>query len=250
MPAVVSWILMALMCLLCLYLIYNVFIILVALGKDALAGIRDLKERIERRPALQQQKKANAEAYVDYLKENDVRWFYHFTDIRNLPSIIKRGGLYSWYYCVNNGITVPSPGGSELSRSLDMYHGLEDYVRLSFCSDHPMKFGLERNGAKLIQLKIKIDVAGLENAMFSDMNATSNRHLHGPELEDLKRVNLYATKQRYVRRDSLYFEEHQAEVMIKTFVPLKYIRIPWLKYLWMKCNRWRLLRLADSFVDG
>ena len=82
---------------------------------------------------------------------------------------------------------------------------------------------LEDNGYNLVLLKIKIDVACLAGTQFSDMNATDSMHHHGPSLEDLKRIDLSATKQAFVSRDSGIFKQHQAEVMVKTFVPTEYI---------------------------
>ena len=46
----------------------------------------------------------------------------------------------------------------------------------------------------------------------------------GGSLEDLKEVNITATKRHYVSRsEGEIFSQHQAECMIKTFIPIKYI---------------------------
>ena len=47
--------------------------------------------------------------------------------------------------------------------------------------------------------------------------------LMGGSLLDLKRVNFDATKRHFVSKNDEDFKPHQAEVMVKTFVPLKYI---------------------------
>lgn len=169
--------------------------------------------------------KPNASAFKNYLLSNGVRYFYHFTDRRNLESIKRMGGLYSWRYCEEHDISIPYPGGDGTSRSLDSRHGLSDYVRLSFCTDHPMKWVLEQKGYNMVLLRVKIDVACLEGTLFSDINATDNNHQHGGTLEDLKRINISATQQNYVGRDSDIFKQHQAEVMVKTFIPLEYIEM-------------------------
>lgn len=164
--------------------------------------------------------KEDAEQIERYLDNNGVRCFYHFTDRKNLESIRENGGLYSWSYCEKNGINIPVPGGSSSSRSLDRRHHLEDYVRLSFCEDHPMAFRLQEEGADLVLLKIKTDVATLKDTLFSDINATDNNHHHGGKLDDLKRVDIQATKQTYVSKESPIFKKHQAEVLVKTHIPL------------------------------
>ena len=42
------------------------------------------------------EKKVNAHAFVRILKEHGINSLYHFTDRKNLESIIRHGGLYSW----------------------------------------------------------------------------------------------------------------------------------------------------------
>lgn len=168
-------------------------------------------------------KKSDGDKFIDYLQRKGIKYFYHFTDEQNLASIRRHGGLYSWYYCENNDILIPNAGGSSDSRSLDCRHGLEDYVRLSFCSDHPMQFRLQQSGARLVLLKIKIDVAAFKDTQFSNMNAAANAVQHGSTFEDLERVNIYAVKQTFVKKTDDIFHEHQAECMVKTFIPIEYI---------------------------
>lgn len=156
----------------------------------------------------------------EYLESKRVRHFYHFTDKRNLASIKRHGGLYSWSYCESHNITIPYAGGGSTSRSLDSFYGLEDYVRLSFCNNHPMMYRLEQEGYDLVLLKISVDVALLEETLFSDMNATDNNHQCGPTLDDLKNVNLIAVRETYLKSTHKYFKYHQAEVLVKTFIPI------------------------------
>ena len=184
---------------------------------------RKKREEEQRLYDLSHRKKASAAQINTYLEENGVRYFCHFTDKRNLASIKKNGGLYSWSYCKEKSIIINKPGGSSDSRNLDMRFGLQDYVRLSFCNDHPMAYRLQQEGYDLAYLRIKIDVALLEGTMFSDENAASFSHHHGSTFDDLKRVDLAATRRNYVSRTDPDFHKHQAEVMVKTFIPLEYI---------------------------
>ena len=167
--------------------------------------------------------KDNAQAFINYLRSHGVSCFYHFTDESNLRSIRKLGGLYSWYYCVQNNIDIPDAGGDSQSRGLDRRQGLEDYVRLSFCSDHPMAWRKQQEGSHLVLLRIKIDVAAFKDTQFSNVNAAANNNRHGKTLEDLQRVNISATQRHFVSRDEDIFHEHQAECMVKTFIPIEYI---------------------------
>ena len=178
---------------------------------------------VERQRQIVTRKKDNAEEIINYLRIKGVRYFYHFTDENNLQSIKKYGGLYSWHYLKRNDIKIPNSGGDNLSKQLDMKYGLQDYVRLSFCDDHPMAYRLQQSGARLVLLKIRIDVAGFRETKFSDINATDAGHHHGGEYEDLRRVDISATQLSYVSKTDPEFKPHQAECMVKTFLPFEYI---------------------------
>ena len=189
--------------------------------RDFGKGVNTQKHQVNSRSSIA--KKPDFKTFQEYLSENGVDCFYHFTDEENLKSIKENGGLYSWKYCVDNGITISHPGGSRLSRELDMRYGLSDYVRLSFCDDHPMVHRLSKKGYNLVLLMINPEVALLKDTLFSDMNATDSSHHHGGRLEDLKRVNIEATQQGYISSSSPLFKLHQAEVLVKTFIPIEYI---------------------------
>lgn len=191
-------------------------------NNDKTAVLDEIKSPVHRSrtsPIL----KKNANDFKEYLEQNDVRFFFHFTDKRNLKSIKENGGLLSWKYCEEHNIQIENAGGDETSRFLDTKHKLEDYVRLSFCTDHPMAWRLKQDGCTLVLLKIKVDVAWLQGTLFSDINAADNAHHHGPSLDDLKRVDINATRMRYLPNTSEFFKKHQAEVLVKTHVPLEYI---------------------------
>lgn len=161
--------------------------------------------------------------FREYLQQKGVVCFYHFTDRSNIASIKSQGGLYSWKYCEDNSISIPKAGGDTLSRDLDTRYGLGNYVRLSFCCDHPMAYRLKQSGYDLVLLKIKVDVAWLEGTLFADMNATDCSHSHGATLSDLERIDINATQERYVSSTSANFKKHQAEILVKRFVPIEYI---------------------------
>lgn len=183
---------------------------------------KEFEEKVRLR-RLSTERKEDWQSFEEVLRDNKITCLYHFTDKRNIPSIKQCGGLFSWDYCERNNITIPYQGGDPLSKDLDKRHRLEDYVRLSFCSDHPMIYRLEKNGAQITILKVKVDVVYLKETLFSNLNATDSLHLHGSDIEDLRRVNFEATKKTYIKKEDPLFKPHQAEVMVKTFIPLKYI---------------------------
>lgn len=180
-------------------------------------------QNIENKFYIVQNPKEEATEIKNYIKENNIRYLYHFTDIRNIKSIIAHGGLFSWYSAPQNGVDIINPGGDTLSRSLDKRSNLEDYVRLSFTKWHPMMHKKEQEGANIVVLKIHPSVAILHNTLFSNMNATSNMCSVGADLKALKRINLEATRKAYVKSTDKDFAELQAEVLVKTHLPLKYI---------------------------
>ena len=161
------------------------------------------------------------------LENNAIRYFYHFTSEANKDSIERLGGLYSWAEMERQGHSIPCQGGGDLSRALDRRFGLQDYVRLSFCKDHPMAFRLHKEGYKLLLLKFDalamIEAGLLDNAIFSDMNATDNNHQKDWGIEGLHLIDFKATQRSYVARTDPDFKHHQAEIMIPKCVPYSYI---------------------------
>lgn len=179
---------------------------------------------VERLTAIVTRQKENGDSILQYLRMKGITRFYHFTDKENLYQIRKFGGLYSWDYCEQNDINIPNPGGDPDSRRYDRRHGLQDYVRLSFCDDHPMAWRKHNEGSSLVLLYVDIEVAAFKETLFTDRNAASSSFTCGGEMEDLQRVNIAATQRNYVSRDEgEIFFQHQAECMIKTFIPLRYI---------------------------
>lgn len=167
--------------------------------------------------------KPNTEQILRLLRNNSIRYLYHFTSIKNIPSIKKNGGLYSWDYMERHGISIPVAGGDSMSRRLDMKYNLQDFVRLSFCSDHPMAHRLRVSGENIVLLMIDIRAAAFSGAQYSDMNAADSRHHHGPDYSDLERVDFSAVKRTYVSSSDPDFKTHQAEVMVRTHIPSEFI---------------------------
>jgi hypothetical protein len=169
-------------------------------------------------------KKFNWRDFQRVLQENGITAFYHFTDYHNLKSIKDNDGLYSWHYADSNSIVINFPGGDTLSRDLDKRYGLQDYVRVSFCIDHPMQYRLKQRGRNLALLEVDIEVAYYENTIFCNINATDSSHQKGTAITDLEKIKFSATKRRFVSREDPDFKQHQAEVLVKTWIPLEHIK--------------------------
>lgn len=157
-----------------------------------------------------------------YLANNHIPKLYHFTDRSNLFSIIKNGGLLSWWACENEDIHINRPGGDDLSRRLDSHKHLEDYVRLSFCEKHPMMSTPENKKRipKPIIIEISTDVCELDGALFSDINATANGAQIKSGIEGLKLVDFRVVKQDHYTEEEK--PRYQAEVLVKHRIPLDY----------------------------
>ena len=165
-------------------------------------------------------------AIGDYLHKNNISFFYHFTEEKNLTNIRRYGGLLSQYQCVMQAIPVRTEASTFMVglREKDNKFGLEDYARLSFCSVHPLIDIRKEKGARLVRLKVSTDIAYLKDTLFSDKDAATEHH-HGPGLDDLKRVDFNATS-RIVHYDVDPQElclRNQAEILVRTIIPKEYI---------------------------
>ena len=172
------------------------------------------------------EKKSNWQEYEQVLKEGRITKLYHFTDRDNLESIIKHGGLYSWKDCEDKGIKIAKPGGSGTSRSLDQRDGLQYYARLSFVPDHPMMYVAMDDGriSNPVVLEVDLETALWEDTMYADRNMTKNGANVGGTLDDLKAVHFgLFWGRRYFDMSEEAKMYYKAEVLVKHFIPLKYI---------------------------
>lgn len=172
-------------------------------------------------------KKTNWQDYQTLIEQQGITKLYHFTDRDNLQSIIQNGGLYSWADCEEKGIVIVKPGGSDGSRSLDARDGLQHYVRVSFVTQHPMMYVAMNEGriSNPVLLEIDPQVIFWEDSKYADRNATKNGARVGGDLEDFKAIHFSAVKA--LKHFDLEDDEqnfYQAEVLVKNFIPLEYIK--------------------------
>ncbi len=79
-----------------------------------------------------------------------------------------------------------SPGGSDVSRSLDSRDNLQNYVRVSFTQKHPMMYVAMNNGwiSNPVILEIDPEVICWLDTKFADRNAVKNGANIGGSLSD------------------------------------------------------------------
>ncbi len=172
-------------------------------------------------------KRDNWQEFQQILQANNITKLYHFTDRDNIESIINNGGLYSWGDCEDKGIKIPKPGGSDSSKQLDARDHLEHYVRVSFTPQHPMMFVAMNDGriSNPVILEIDLDIIYWNNTLYSDRNATKNGAQKGGSIEDFKKIHFNAvTARKHFDLDPDEQPFFQAEVLVKNFIPLKYIK--------------------------
>lgn len=172
-------------------------------------------------------KKDNWQDYKDILDAYGIKKVYHFTDRSNVESIIRAGGLYSWGDCEKKGIQIPKPGGEVLSRSLDRRRNLQEYVRVSFTAQHPMMYVAMQEGriSNPVVLEIDPEVILWEESLYSDSNATRNDAHIGGEFADFKQIHFpVVTAKKRFDVDEEEQPYYQAEILVKNFIPLEYIK--------------------------
>jgi hypothetical protein len=170
--------------------------------------------------------KNNWRKFERVIQAEHINSLYHFTDQKNWESIQQEGGLYSWYSCEEKGIKIKRPGGGNLSRRLDLSKGLEDYVRLSFVKDHPMMYIAKKEGRikKPLLLYVDPEVITLKGTRFSRVNATRNGASKGKSIKQFKKIRFDLLKSSYFNLDYSKRPFYQAEVMVKTFLPIEYVK--------------------------
>ncbi len=170
-------------------------------------------------------KKNEYKNIIPYLDFRNIECFYHFTERKNLRSILQSGGLMSFQELRKRQINVFHVSNA-LSWELDAKKGLSDYIRLSFVKNHPMfwKARYEMN-LELIWIQIDREVATWKNTKFTDKNATDKNVKIGNDLGFLKILDYDAIHKSKDGYNTLHEEEKkhsQAEVLVEQFIPKKY----------------------------
>ncbi|HIX56123.1 MAG TPA: DUF4433 domain-containing protein [Candidatus Anaerobiospirillum pullistercoris] len=163
--------------------------------------------------------KTNWKEELDNLPLKGIPWLYHFSPKCNLTSILTHG-LMSRAYASASGITISQYGGNQISHDQSDSFGYTDFIHLCFCQDHPMMFRVaQETKQNLVLFAIDPIVIAFKGTQLTDQNAASNAHQTISSLGSMPSEVIEATKQRYVSRSSGIFGYHQAEVMVKQYIP-------------------------------
>jgi len=97
------------------------------------------------------------------------KWLFHFTDPRNLASI-EQHGLLSVQQLARQAIVPPAPGGNQWSHDADARIGMDGYVHLCFCDQHPMEYRARQDGriGAATFLRVLPAVLDIPGVMFAD----------------------------------------------------------------------------------
>ncbi len=163
--------------------------------------------------------------YEDVLKKYGITHLYHFTDIENLESIYKHGGIYSWSKLKLNNINVAAMGSSEVSRMLDLKKGIQDYARLSFVKYHPMMYIAMKEGRikKPIIIEVNRGVVFLRETLFTAQNAVKNGVVAGGRMENFDLIRFDLFNKRYFDLTPEERPFYQAEVLVHSKIDIKHI---------------------------
>lgn len=154
------------------------------------------------------------------LKTNSIDRLYHFTDKRNLKSILDCGAILSNNSLINRRVSA-NYSSSDSSRDMDMRAGLGEFVHLSFVRNHPMMYVAHQEGRIRQPVIIEIDptIALMPFSIFTNMNALKAGVSRGGSSAFLKTIRFDVVKNK--NYFSLMPNErpyYQAEVMVKNRV--------------------------------
>ena len=155
---------------------------------------------------------------------------YHFTDRRNLPSIVKSGGLLPLSLINKKGIAVAAPGGNQWSQEEDVRRGLNKYVHLCFRNNHPMEHIARGEGriGDTVFLKIHPSVLQWPGVRFTP-DVSNKSGVQSMPIEDANAIIDFQVL--YTRTDwndpvinQRLKQAEKCEVLVPSFIPLDLIR--------------------------
>lgn len=155
---------------------------------------------------------------------------YHFTDHRNLASIRRYGGLLSLAKLNKCGIDIPAPGGNDWSHDADTRVGVDNYVHLCFCSNHPMECRARNDGRIQSSIFLAIDpkIINLPGVLFtSEVSNKADCTYHSmDQARDIIDFNILYTWNDW--QDQAIQARRQCaekyEILVPNEIPMHYIR--------------------------
>jgi hypothetical protein len=163
-----------------------------------------------------------ADEILTRLRLEGIENLYHFTSVKNLPSISKQGALCSKELLESSDDwPCPDPGGNDLSHNLDRANDNWDKIGLNLTPHTPMAYRKKPEG-HLCFFVISPLVAGWEGAVFTDTNAASNDHQRGEGLAGLALINFEMVRSLSPGNPE-WKKLVQAEVLVPHKIPLEFI---------------------------
>jgi hypothetical protein len=156
------------------------------------------------------------------------RYFIHFTDAANLPSI-RQHGLLSMRELRRRRMEIPAPGGNQWSQEADEASGMDEYVHLCFKTGHPMEKGAIDGGAirDLRHLQISPEVIKLPGVLITNDVSNKRGVKPGDPATMLDELDLEVLYKRTNWRDDAVRQRlvlaEKAELLIPKDIPTKYI---------------------------
>lgn len=192
-------------------------------AKEQIQRQKELEERLREERERREKFKDDGEEIIQYFKKNGINQFYHYTDSRNINSILQNSGLYSLNKLRQKGISFIR--GSETEE-------MADYIRLSYTKNHPLMYVSIREGRIFtpVILEIDIEVAKLRETMFTNVNAARTTTPPTVKMgEDLKFIKKYVKLNVVKMPNQFQVNEeekpyYQAEILVKDHLELKYIK--------------------------
>lgn len=132
------------------------------------------EEWIEKKNREMQLYKCDMRDIEGFLKINDIKCLYHFTNRKNIDSI-KRHGICSIDKLKQMNIQTHF-SSTFMSREIDKHKQMSNYVHLGYEKHHPMLFSALAEGRlyEYTILMVSLEVLLLKSTVYSDINAASS----------------------------------------------------------------------------
>jgi hypothetical protein len=158
--------------------------------------------------------------------------FYHFTDTRNIDSILANDGLLSLSEMRVQRVTPPVPSSSASSRVTDSRKGMDRYVHLCFVNENPMEFRAKEDGRIIESVFLQINPAILDvdgillTAAFANKTGIAPVGLDEALTDPTFDFDILYDRNGKRKDWERYDKAWRYEILVPCRIPLSYITIP------------------------
>lgn len=176
---------------------------------------------------IEREKEKN-ENTLNLFYNNGIQEFYHITPVENLNSIfIGFRALLSYEELQKHNVKVKYISNED-SHINDKIHGTQNYVKLSFRKITPMIYDRIRKGERLALLGIDPNIIkDYDQIFFCHTNSTVKNakyyRINNTDENSKLRFDVINAKHGFLKNTPEY-AAMQAEIMVKVYIPLRYIR--------------------------